>query len=68
MSIDVTYDNNEIPQSPLKVNAVPGCDASRVKAYGPGLNGGVTNTPQIFTVDIKVCTCFGAVLHCYLLI
>ena len=34
--IDVTYDGNPIPQSPLSVTAMPGCDASKVKAYGPG--------------------------------
>ena len=34
--IEVTYDDVPIPQSPLTVNAMPGCDASRVKAYGPG--------------------------------
>ncbi|XP_056000448.1 filamin-A-like isoform X18 [Ostrea edulis] len=53
MSLDVTYDNMAIPDSPFKVSAVPGCDASRVKAYGPGLQGGITNKPQLFTIDIK---------------
>ena len=42
-----------VPDSPFKVSAVPGCDASRVKAYGPGLQGGFTNQPQVFTIDIK---------------
>lgn len=53
ISLDVTYDNMAIPDSPFKVSAVPGCDASRVKAYGPGLQGGFTNQPQVFTIDIK---------------
>nr|XP_022299044.1 filamin-A-like isoform X13 [Crassostrea virginica] len=53
ISLDVTYDNMAVPDSPFKVSAVPGCDASRVKAYGPGLQGGFTNQPQVFTIDIK---------------
>ncbi|XP_061187564.1 filamin-A-like isoform X11 [Saccostrea echinata] len=53
IAMDVTYDNMAIPNSPFKVNAVPGCDASRVKAYGPGLEGGYTNQSQVFTIDIK---------------
>ncbi|XP_052680465.1 filamin-C-like isoform X8 [Crassostrea angulata] len=53
IDVDVTYDNMAIPNSPFKVAAVPGCDASRVKAYGPGLQGGFTNQPQVFTIDIK---------------
>ena len=36
MTVDVTYDDAVIPQSPFSVQAIPGCDASRVKAYGPG--------------------------------
>lgn len=36
MAINVTYDEMEVPKSPFKVNATPGCDANRVKAYGPG--------------------------------
>lgn len=35
------------------MNATPGCDATRVKAYGPGLEGGVTDQRQVFTVDVK---------------
>jgi filamin len=53
MSIDVTYDEMAVPQSPLKVNATPGSDASRVRAYGPGLEGAITSRKAEFTVDIK---------------
>ncbi|XP_071141394.1 filamin-A-like isoform X27 [Mytilus edulis] len=53
MAIDVTYDEMPVPQSPLKVNATPGSDATRVQAYGPGLEGGITDKKQEFTVDIK---------------
>ncbi|KAL3851735.1 hypothetical protein ACJMK2_015452 [Sinanodonta woodiana] len=51
--IDVTYEDIPIPQSPLMVNAVPGHDSSKVKAYGPGLEGGLTNKPQEFTIDVR---------------
>ncbi|OWF45693.1 Filamin-A [Mizuhopecten yessoensis] len=52
-TIDVTYDNMPIPKSPFKVNTVPGNDASRVRAYGPGLEGGLSCDTQQFTVDVK---------------
>ncbi|GFN93495.1 filamin-a-like [Plakobranchus ocellatus] len=51
--IDVTYEDLPIPQSPLTVNAKPGFDANKVKAYGPGLEKGVTDQPGVFTVDMK---------------
>ena len=35
--IDVTYEEIPIPESPFQVTAAPGCDASRVRAYGPGM-------------------------------
>ncbi|CAL1528168.1 unnamed protein product [Lymnaea stagnalis] len=51
--IDVTYEDLPIPEAPLTVTAVPGFDASKVKAYGPGLEGGLTEQPAVFTVDMK---------------
>lgn len=53
IKIDVTYENLPIPQSPFGVNVSPGCDATRVKAYGPGLEKGFTNQPQTFTIETK---------------
>ncbi|XP_041349933.1 filamin-A-like isoform X2 [Gigantopelta aegis] len=53
MTVDVSYEDAVIPQSPFSVQAIPGCDASKVKAYGPGLEGGTTNEPARFTVDMK---------------
>ena len=35
------------------MNVSPGNDPSRVKAYGPGLEKGVTNQPQLFTIETK---------------
>ncbi|XP_076447622.1 filamin-A-like isoform X2 [Babylonia areolata] len=52
-TLDVTYEGIPIPGSPFNVNAVPGNDANRVRAYGPGLEGGFTKEPAVFTVDMK---------------
>jgi len=52
-TLDVTYDGIPVPGSPFNVNVVPGHDVSRVKAYGPGLEGGNTNVPQVFTVETR---------------
>ena len=51
--IDVLYEGVPVPQSPYAVTAMPGCDPGRVKAYGPGLQGGLTHQPQLFTIDTK---------------
>jgi len=51
--VDVTYENLPIPQSPFAVNVSPGNDPNRVKAYGPGLEKGITNQPQTFTIETK---------------
>lgn len=41
-----------VPGSPFKVHVTPGCDPTRVRAYGPGLEGGYTHEPQHFTIDL----------------
>jgi len=51
--IDVTYEGLHIPRSPFNVSVVPGCDPTRVRAYGPGLEGGHTKQPQTFTVETR---------------
>jgi filamin len=53
--LDVTYENIPVPGSQFRTQAIPGCDPSRVKVYGPGLEGGITNTPCQFTVETKGC-------------
>lgn len=53
--LDVTYENLAVPGSTFKTLAIPGCDPRRVKVYGPGLEGGITNTPCQFTVETKGC-------------
>ncbi|CAH8850553.1 unnamed protein product [Trichobilharzia szidati] len=50
--VEVTYDGAPVPGSPFPVNVAPGCDPTRVRAYGPGLEGGFTHEMQRFTVDL----------------
>ncbi|TGZ55158.1 hypothetical protein CRM22_010478 [Opisthorchis felineus] len=50
--IEVTYDGAPVQGSPFPVNVAPGCDPSRVRVYGPGLEGGLTHELQRFTVDL----------------
>jgi len=51
--IDVAYDGLIVPNSPFHVNAAPGCDPSKVKAYGPGLIGANPNKPASFTISTR---------------
>ncbi|KAG8129894.1 hypothetical protein E2320_016779 [Naja naja] len=51
--VDVTYDGVPVPGSPFPVEAVPPTNPSKVKAYGPGLKGGLAGIPAPFTIDTK---------------
>uniref|UniRef100_A0A3Q3WU36 Calponin-homology (CH) domain-containing protein n=1 Tax=Mola mola TaxID=94237 RepID=A0A3Q3WU36_MOLML len=51
--IEVLYDDVPVPKSPFRVSVVEGCDPTRVRAYGPGLEGGITNKPNCFTVETR---------------
>ena len=46
----ITFANVEIPRSPFEVN-IGKHKTSKIKAYGPGLKGGIINKPAKFTVD-----------------
>ncbi len=48
--IMITFANVEIPRSPFEVN-IGKNKTSKIKAYGPGLKGGIVNKPAKFTVD-----------------
>lgn len=52
-TIELMYDNIPVPGSPFVVNVKSGCDPSRCKAYGPGLETGLTNQKNKFTVETK---------------
>ena len=56
--VQVTFAEQPVPNSPFHVDAVlpdaapaGGVDASKVKAYGSGLNKGTVNAPCDFTID-----------------
>nr|XP_053627229.1 filamin-A-like isoform X9 [Cherax quadricarinatus] len=46
----VSYGGQEIPKSPFEVNIGP-YKETRIRAYGPGLKGGVVGYPALFTVE-----------------
>ena len=48
--IMITFANVEIPRSPFEVT-IGKHKTSKIKAYGPGLKGGIVNKPAKFTVD-----------------
>uniref|UniRef100_A0A6Q2XZN7 Calponin-homology (CH) domain-containing protein n=1 Tax=Esox lucius TaxID=8010 RepID=A0A6Q2XZN7_ESOLU len=52
-TVDVTYDGHPIPGSPFPVEATLPPDPSKVKAFGPGLKGGLVAHPAEFTIDTK---------------
>ncbi|KAM9467521.1 filamin-C isoform 12-T12 [Clarias gariepinus] len=51
--VDITYDENPVPGSPFTVEGVMPPDPSKVRAYGPGLRGGVVGKPAPFAIDTK---------------
>ncbi|XP_012258327.2 filamin-A isoform X3 [Athalia rosae] len=52
-TIDILYDNVPIPGSPFSVNVKKGCDPSKCRAYGPGLEKGCVGKSNQFTVETK---------------
>uniref|UniRef100_A0A8C1VHQ0 Filamin B n=1 Tax=Cyprinus carpio TaxID=7962 RepID=A0A8C1VHQ0_CYPCA len=51
--VEVVYDGNPVPGSPFSVEAMLPPDPSKVKAFGPGLKGGLVATPAEFSIDTK---------------
>ncbi|XP_007425313.1 filamin-B isoform X2 [Python bivittatus] len=49
-TVEVTYDDVPVPNSPFRVDVTEGCHPSRVVAQGTGLQEGFTNKPNPFTV------------------
>lgn len=52
-TIELLYDNAHVPGSPFVVHVKSGCDPSRCKAFGPGLEGGKTGKPCKFVVETR---------------
>uniref|UniRef100_A0A8D0GGW0 Filamin B n=1 Tax=Sphenodon punctatus TaxID=8508 RepID=A0A8D0GGW0_SPHPU len=51
--VDVSYDGIPVIGSPYTVEATLPPDPSKVKAHGPGLQGGLVGKPAEFTIDTK---------------
>lgn len=51
--IEVQCEEVGVPQSPFRVLVMEGCDPSRVRAYGPGLEEGLMNKSNRFTVETR---------------
>ena len=52
--VDIKYGGEHIPESPFMVHVRPSLDLSKVKAYGPGLEAGLTTDMWAeFFVDFK---------------
>ncbi|KTF79932.1 hypothetical protein cypCar_00019630, partial [Cyprinus carpio] len=51
--VDISYDGNPVPGSPFAVEGLMPADPSKVRAYGPGLKGGIVGQPALFTIDTK---------------
>lgn len=52
-TIELLYDNAHVPGSPFVVHVKSGCDPTRCKAYGPGLERGSTGKPCKFVVETR---------------
>lgn len=52
-TIELLYDGAHVPGSPFVVHVKSGCDPSRCKAYGPGLQAGATGQPCRFVVETR---------------
>lgn len=54
--MEVLYDDVAVPKSPFRVGVTEGCDPTRVRAFGPGLEGGLVNKANRFTVETRYLT------------
>lgn len=52
-TIELCYDNMPVPGSPFVIHVKSGCDPSRCKAFGEGLQGGSLNQKCKFTVSTR---------------
>ena len=51
--ISVKWYRQHIPGSPFLLKVWPGADASKCKAYGPGLEDGLVGCPSSFTIETR---------------
>uniref|UniRef100_A0A1I8IQS4 Calponin-homology (CH) domain-containing protein n=1 Tax=Macrostomum lignano TaxID=282301 RepID=A0A1I8IQS4_9PLAT len=50
--VEVLYEGLHVMGSPFPVKVSNGCDPRRVRAFGPGLQGGFADEPAEFTVEL----------------
>ena len=50
-AIPVKFAGEPVPKSPFKIDIKPGSDASKCKAYGPGLEEPIIGEENLFTVE-----------------
>ena len=51
--VSVKWSDEHIPGSPFMLSIYPGADASKCKAYGPGLEDGLVGKPSSFTIETR---------------
>ena len=51
--ISVKWSGEHVPNSPFLIRIFPGADASKCKAYGPGLEDGLVGQPSTFTIETR---------------
>lgn len=51
--IEVLLDEVPVPKSPFRVSVSEGCEPGRVQAYGSGLEEGLVNKSNCFTVETR---------------
>uniref|UniRef100_UPI00358FEB07 filamin-C-like isoform X2 n=1 Tax=Myxine glutinosa TaxID=7769 RepID=UPI00358FEB07 len=61
--IEVTYDAVSIPGSPFQVSVIDGCDSSRVRVHGPGVEAGHCFVSNKFMVETREAGVGGLNLH-----
>lgn len=57
-AVEVLYDETPLPKSPFQVAVSEGCDPTRVVAEGPGLEEGLTDKPNKFSIITRCLTPF----------
>ena len=51
--VDLRYDGTPLPDSPYPVSAIRGCNPQKVKAYGDGLEKGIVDEVNTFTIETR---------------
>ena len=51
--VNVKWSDQHVPSSPFLLKIFPGVDATKCRAYGPGLEDGSVGTPTSFTIETR---------------